>query len=37
MLAEDYHNPPEEVAILNRELDELLDVNASEFHQKGSG
>ena len=34
MLAEDYQNPPEEVAILNRELDELLAVDASGFNQK---
>jgi transposase-like protein len=34
MLAEDYQNPPEEVAILNRELDELLAVDISGFHQK---
>jgi hypothetical protein len=34
MLAEDYHNPPKEVAILNREPDELPDVDASGFHQK---
>ncbi|MDR1666286.1 MAG: IS66 family transposase, partial [Bacteroidales bacterium] len=34
MLAEDYQNPPEEVAKLNRELDELLTVDISGFHQK---
>jgi transposase len=34
MTAEDYQNPPEEVAKLNRELDELLAVDISEFHQK---
>jgi transposase len=34
MLAEDYQNPPEEVAKLNRELDELLAVDMSGFHKK---
>jgi transposase len=34
MLAEDYRNPPEEVAKLNKELDELLDVDMSGFHKK---
>ncbi|MDR2679804.1 MAG: transposase, partial [Tannerella sp.] len=34
MLAEDYRNPPEEVALLNRELDELLAVDVAGFHQK---
>jgi transposase len=34
MLAEDYQNPPEEVAKLNKELDELLAVDISGFHQK---
>ena len=34
MLAEDYQNPPENVAKLNRELDELLAVDASKFHKK---
>jgi hypothetical protein len=34
MLAEDYRNPPEEVALLNRELDEQLAVDVAGFHQK---
>jgi transposase len=34
MLAEDYQNPPEEVAKLNAVLDELLTVDISGFHQK---
>jgi hypothetical protein len=34
MLAEDYQNPPEEAAKLNKELDELLAVDISGFHQK---
>ena len=34
MLTEDYQNPPEEVAILNRELDELPAVDISDFHKK---
>jgi hypothetical protein len=34
MLAEDYQNPPEEVAKLNREPDELLAADISGFHQK---
>jgi transposase len=34
MLAEDYQNPPGEVAILNKELDELLAVDISGFHKK---
>jgi transposase len=34
MLAEDYQNPPEEVIILNEELDALLSVDASGFHRR---
>jgi hypothetical protein len=34
MRIEDYQNPPEEVAILNEELDVLLSVDASGFHRK---
>jgi transposase len=34
MLVEDYQNPPEEVAKLNEELDELLAVDTSGFHKK---
>jgi transposase len=34
MPAEDYRNPPEEVALLNRELDELLAVEVVGFHKK---
>jgi transposase len=34
MLAEDYQNPPEEVAKLNRELDELPAADISGFHRK---
>jgi transposase len=34
MLAEDYQNPPEEIAKLNRELDELLSVDMTGFHKK---
>jgi transposase len=34
MLAEDYQNPPEEVAKLNSELDELLAADISGFHRK---
>jgi hypothetical protein len=34
MLAEDYQNPPEDVAKLNKELDELLAVDVAGFHQK---
>lgn len=34
MTAEGYLNPPEEVAKLNKELDELLAVDISAFHQK---
>ena len=32
--AEDYQNPPEETANLNREPDELPAVDASKFHSK---
>jgi transposase len=34
LLAGDYLNPPEEVALLNREPDELLAVDAGRFHRK---
>jgi transposase/polyhydroxyalkanoate synthesis regulator phasin len=34
MLTEDYQNPQEEVTKLNKELDELLAVDASTFHKK---
>ena len=34
MTADDYLNPPEEVANLNTELDELLKVDCSKFHTK---
>jgi transposase len=34
MIAGDYRNPPEEVILLNRELDELLAVDVTGFHRK---
>jgi transposase len=34
LLAGDYQNPPEEVALLNSELDALLAVDAVGFHRK---
>jgi transposase len=34
MSIEDYQNPPEEVSMLNKELDGLLSADASGFHRK---
>jgi transposase-like protein len=34
MIAEDYLNPPAEIAKLNTELDKLLQVDISDFHKK---
>jgi transposase len=31
---DDYENPPPEIATLNRELDELLEVDSTSFHPK---